>query len=223
VSTDGATCCSSNCTACTSKSSKESSVCNTCASGFTLVEGRCRCYGTVANGVCTPCAEGTYFDSDTKSCPTCESKTPHCSTCALKGGDCQTCTSPYELNSEYETCVCPAGTFDTGTDCITLTECPVGEYNDIVNNTCVACGANCDACENGTGACTTCNETYPILDISTTPESCVDTCSTYVGEVGSTSVCMSTPYSADRLLPPFPQDATSVDWRDKYVVQSVQN
>ncbi len=61
------------------------------------------------------------------------------------------------------------------------------------------------------------------MDLATAPESCVDTCSTYVGEVGSTSVCMSTPYSADRLLSPFPQDATSVDWRDKYVVQAIQN
>lgn len=221
-SENNAVCCPESCAACTQNNGSTYGICTTCNTDYTLVDNECQCYGTADAGVCTPCADGTFWDES--ECVPCENKTLHCTECADLTAECSACEAPYELNAAYKTCVCPDGFYDNGTGCDEILDCSgtPGQYYDGESNSCVACGTNCDSCDNLTGACSACNASYPILDVATSPESCTDACSTpievYSDPQGTATVCWSTPFSDDRLISPYPADATYVDWRNRYVV-----
>jgi len=91
-------------------------------------------------------------------------------------------------------------------------------------NKCVSCGRNCSECEELTGTCLSCESSDYKISFDGRSCSLVDTdCEYPFGPPGSPTDCLDSPYSSDRMIPPYADDATYVDWRDWGVVNEVRD
>lgn len=136
-------------------------------------------------------------------------------------GICTECTAA-DLVLDEQTCSCSDDLFDNGSTCDAYVTCEDGQYVDQAANECASCAEGCAVCTDGTGACTSCTDpTFTVnslgecTDPSTEPASC-----TNYGPENAPTGCYEGRYSDDRLLPPFADDAVSVDWRDWGVVKT---
>lgn len=160
----------------------------------------------------TSCASGQYWTGT--QCAACSA---NCTSCAALTGACSTCASPFVLSAGK--CVCPSGKIFDGTTRVDLNICVAGKYNDGANN-CLDCGSNCVSCENVTGKCLTCADTFKIDQSN--PKNCTN-CVYPIGPVDAPVSCVGTAFSATRVIPPYQTTATEVDWRKWGIVNPIQD
>ena len=195
----------------------KNNVCSSCLSTkmlFKATTKTCICQTGPMNSTktdCTTCPSGTAFNVATQTCvktttcasgqywtgTQCAACSANCTSCAALTGACSTCASPFVLSAGK--CVCPSGKFLNGTTCDDLNICVAGKYNDGANN-CLDCGSNCVSCENVTGKCLTCADTFRIDQSN--PKNCAN-CVFPIGPVDAPVSCVGTAFSAARVIPPY--------------------
>lgn len=112
------------------------------------------------------------------------------------------------------TCDCASGYYFSVDSCVEATAtCNTGEYNDGADN-CVTCGDGCLECTAYTGVCTVCDTD---LELDSDEMGCGN-CTYAIGPIDSPVTCVSSRYSATRIVPPFDASETAIDWRDWGVV-----
>lgn len=144
-------------------------ICNTCSNGVscsTCKNGGSTSNCTIAEDNCTDWKGMNYFyNPDSSECVACE---PECATCLSTGRNCKTCNG-LRLNAPL--CTCPFACLSDD-DCSSdgyctkcrgtrvgppLCRCPVRFYDDLVQDDCQPCMAQCLTCQNAY-QCLTCPE-----------------------------------------------------------------
>ncbi|KAL4470382.1 hypothetical protein ABPG74_011993 [Tetrahymena malaccensis] len=173
--------CSSNCDSCSN-----SQFCNTCSSGYSLLQVSSTQSECVQQSSVVP---GFYFDQNSQQFLKCSSS---CVTCQNSSQFCTSCQQPLLLDVQGGFCLptCPINKLQTGQQCIgcqdlgvlncnqcqrngqnvVCTSCQLGFY--LNNGSCSKCDSSCKDCLGSATSCTLCN--YPlVLDKG----SCKSTCS----------------------------------------------
>lgn len=120
-----------------------------------------------------------------------------CTACDDTTGSCTACDEGLDLDSDNGLCL----------------TCPLGKFYD--GTTCQVCAEGCIECEALTGNCLQCE-----IGRTQSGTECVE-CTYIVGPVGKQIICLDERYSDERLVPPFADSLTEVDWRDWDVVSPV--
>lgn len=109
----------------------------------------------------------------------------NCQTCLDETGTCEGCNETYELLETGE-CACSEGLYDNGSECL---NCEGATYFD--GATCAPCPDYCLECMEGTGMCSTCQETFSFDENG---YCFCDSSTSYVNEDGN---CVELPTCAD--------------------------
>lgn len=130
----------------------------TCGNNQVLENGVCKCVGgsyEIGTG-CGYCQQGTFYNSNLKTCASCVTNCLACSNNTF----CTTCLPNYSFNSTLGYCAPKCGQNEAvvnGTcDCIAsyhkingvCSTCPSGQYYDSSSKTCLQCLPNCLTCSN---------------------------------------------------------------------------
>lgn len=155
--------CESKTATCTSCALK-TGVCSACSGSFELNAAKeCKCKGVIeADGSCTPCTSGYYFDATNLACPTCASKTLNCATCDLTSGVCNTCGPTFTLDDKKNCNKCYGVIHANDQTC---EQCATGNFFDADTSSCAACStktSNCATCGLVDGQCATCQSGFYI-------------------------------------------------------------
>lgn len=124
----------------------------------------------------------------------------------------------------------------TGDGCVEYIPCGKGEFNTGLN-VCQKCDPGCETCDDFSGRCNKCLESFMMLGgacskwrrLSRTSESrerrhlVEDTCPIKVGAIDSPEGCLQTAYSDSRVVPIYEDNSQQVDWRQWHVVGPVQD
>lgn len=215
--------CGSKCSSC----NDWTGTCNECQHiSYIAMDKDCVCpEGTLEVGglacmedVMPPCPAGQFRDWD-KSCSNCAR---NCDACEDNFGTCITCShSSYIIHDQD--CECPEGWFDNGSSCSKeIGTCEAGFFLITSDNMCAPCVDNCVTCTDETGVCESCAEGF-ILHAGACIKSEGDECVLKYGPPDAPVGCRDTAYSTERLLPPYDDDAVSVDWREWGVVNPIDD
>ena len=168
------------CTECTDLTGR----CGACKAPYELNSGTysCECpsgfYDTLYD--CVQCDAAQWWDSNVRKCKRCGQG---CAVCSDDTAECTECNATYIPDEENEgECICPPDTYDNKTECVAFDDCSANQYQWY--DGCRDCGENCDTCDDFTGVCNTCTDTYMpktqksldcecMSDLYLTGESCV--------------------------------------------------
>ena len=146
--------CSSGCKSCTSRRK-----CDECKSEEMIENrGKCSCPNGPLNddGTCgDSCPEGYYFHNWSGRCRRCGW---NCTSCE-KWYQCDSCANGFTPRRGF--CYCASGVYGENFECLGGT-CDADQYS--ANGECRDCPSGCATCEDETGVCTSCNESYEGID-----------------------------------------------------------